>query len=406
MRTLFSTLARTDPWRRLSKLPLALRHLGWRRTWTHGLRVLGEMSDRALMGPELMRLCLTDFICNHKCPMCTLQVMDVDTRQQLRRTEKKTRMTLEHYQGIFSTLPAGLTEVNLVGGGEPLMHPDCVKVMRLIKQRNLRGSLITNGALMNADVAEAMLDMEWDDTRVSVNAGDRETYLAVNGADNFAVTRENLLRFTDLRERMGKRYACGLRLYFVLQRQNIHAIEDMVRLAEEVGADSIEWDPIIPLEPDAKLTPLECAQAVERLETAATGSSVPSNLGRIRELLRPAAETPVLVAGPVTVDTGDAQPPKDGKQAAAHFLEGKQCIVGFRQVFIRSNGDVLPCCFSDDILGNLQTTNFSEVWYGPPFARLRKRLMNGSFPHYCHSSPEKCWPHVLRETKRRPASRG
>ena len=62
--------------------------------------------------------------------------------------------------------------MNIVGGGEPLVHPECADIMREVKKRGVRGYLISNGTLMKEPISQAMVDMGWDLTRLSVHAGD------------------------------------------------------------------------------------------------------------------------------------------------------------------------------------------------------------------------------------------
>jgi MoaA/NifB/PqqE/SkfB family radical SAM enzyme len=78
----------------------------------------------------------------------------------------------------------------------------------------------------------------------------------------------------------------------------------------------------------------------------------------------------------------------------AVFVPGKRCAVGFDQTFITSFGDVRPCCFSDEDMGNVRERTFREIWWGPRYSDFRRRLISGSFAKYC--SENRCTlPSVL-----------
>lgn len=46
-------------------------------------------------------------------------------------------------------------------------------------------------------------------------------------------------------------------------------------------------------------------------------------------------------------------------------------------------GEVVPCCFSDEVMGNVKNQTFEEIWYGDKYRKFRKRLMAGNFAKYC-----------------------
>ncbi|MEM3586884.1 MAG: SPASM domain-containing protein, partial [Candidatus Jordarchaeaceae archaeon] len=47
------------------------------------------------------------------------------------------------------------------------------------------------------------------------------------------------------------------------------------------------------------------------------------------------------------------------------------------------NGNVTPCCFSEDVMGNIRNTSFREVWDGEKFNNLRRMFFQGNFPDFC-----------------------
>jgi len=344
-----------------ARLATALRRRGVRGLAYHALRRAGTINEQAFAPPVLMRINPMGYVCNHTCPMCWLQHLDPEVLKREKQRDRAEGMTLQEYRSFFRSVPRGVEEVNVVGGGEPLVHPQAVEIMREIKRHAWRGSIITNGSLMKESISRQLHEMKWDMVRVSVHAGDAETYRAIQGVDRFDTMVANLKTFTRLRHEM-RRPEDRLTVFHVIQRENLATIPKLFEIAEEVGADLLEFDKIIPYDSGKWLTADELKKAQEVLASCARDSKVPCNLWEILPELK------------VEEDCAS-----DGKP----FIPAKSCSVGFDQVFVTSLGDVLPCCFSDEVMGNVRQQSFEEIWYGPKYANFRTRLLRGKFAKYC-----------------------
>ncbi|MFH1167946.1 MAG: radical SAM protein [Pseudomonadota bacterium] len=389
--------------RQLGKIPISIRLFGIKATYYSALRKIGELFDHPLSTPRVIRINPTDYICNNRCPMCSLQTMDQEDLAVRKKRESENRLMLKQYSALFQSLQNGLQEVNIVGGGEPFMHPECLEIMFEIKRRGLKGSIITNGALIKENVSRSMIEMGWDQIRISVNAGDRETYKSVNGVDRFELLRANLKHYNQCRHKAGKIDICHFELYFVIQRANFSSIKSMFEFAEEVGADFICFDMVIPFNPETSLTTQQRSFAYSTIVEISKGKHVPFNRDDILRLLYvPANEVPSGIQEPLTVPLKNNDEPLSDppKPFAKPFLSDKQCVIAFHQAFVRASGDVLPCCFSDEIMGNITKQSFSEIWQGKMFEVFRKRVMNGKFPSYCHTCAPWCSKEVVRQANR------
>lgn len=347
------------------KLMRAVRSRGLRGTVMHGLRRAGTVMERPLVGPSLLRINPMQFVCNHTCPMCWLQHLDPADLKAQKQTDRERGMKFEHYRRLFDSFPLGLEEVNVVGGGEPLVHPQAVEIMEEVKRHGWRGSLITNGTLLKEAAAQRLVDARWDDVRVSVHANDPETYRRIQGVDRFETMKSNLITLNRLRRSIPGKPATRLSVFHVVQRENLHCIPSLFQLAEEVGADFIEFDKIIPHDPDMMLTFDESKRLREELESCARDSRIPCNSAQI---------------------LGELQSEEHCLTHNKPFIPAKRCSVGFDQAYITSLGDVLPCCFSNEVLGNVLETPFHELWFGEKYQKFRVRLINGKFARYCITS--------------------
>lgn len=358
-------MSKANFFKRLSPANLAdaIERRGVAGTAVHAVRRLGTVMEHSLVGPSLIRINPMGFVCNHTCPMCWLQHLDGDHLKAKKKEDVKEGMQLEDYERLFDTMPPGLEEVNIVGGGEPLVHRQCVGIMRAIKQRGLRGSLITNGSLMKPEIGAEMVDMGWDHVRVSVHAGDRETYNAIQGVDRFDIVRENIQAFHRARVDRGREAQCRLHVFHVIQHENIPSIERLFAFAEEVSADFIEFEKIIPYDDAKWLTPEELQLARDRIAECASRCRIPSNCD--------------VAIGQLSAEK------KSVESENRRWVPAKRCSVGFDQAFIDSFGKVTPCCFSDEEMGNVREQSFADIWKSPAYSKFRTDLIQGRFRKYC-----------------------
>ncbi len=352
---------------RPARLLHGLKERGPAHAMLHGVRRVGASMDRAVVGPYLLRINPMGYVCNHACPMCWLQHLPEKDLAEKKKEERKPQMVLADYVRLFDSMPLGFEEVNIVGGGEPLVHPDTLDIMREAKRRGKRGFLITNGTLMREPVAKAMIDMRWDTVRFSVHSGDAPTHDAVHDVKGkFETLRQNLKTYARLRAEAGAEKQCRIILLNVIQLLNMHNIAAMFDFAAEVGADEIVFEKVIPYDATQLMSSEQIANVREEIERGAARSSVPCNLEEIRAQL-----------------TAEA---KSADRAGRPWKPAARCSVGFDQSFVTAQGDVTPCCFSDEVMGNLKTQSFREIWDGEKYKKFRSRLINGKFAHYCISN--------------------
>ena len=167
--------------------------------------------------------------------------------------------------------------------------------------------------------------------------------------------------------KQGGNNACQLILFNVIQRENISTIEKIFETAEEVGADHIEFERIIPFDKRFKLSARELHDARDILVSCATDSRISCNVETIIKQIQ------TEVAN------------RQGSRSQS-FRPAKRCSVGFDQMFITAQGDVYPCCFSDEKMGNLRNQPLSAIWNSSRFAGFRRKLINGRFATYCYEN--------------------
>ena len=61
------------------------------------------------------------------------------------------------------------------------------------------------------------------------------------------------------------------------------------------------------------------------------------------------------------------------------------CTAPWTSAFIRFDGRVRPCCFSEaeSSLGDLREQTFEEIWNGEGYRNLRRQILAGKVPEMC-----------------------
>ena len=161
-------------------------------------------------------------------------------------------------QAIGEGMPLGLSSVKLTGG-EPLLHPDFVKIVDLMQEKGLNLNIETNGKLMDGSLA-CYLKEKSTLGHISVSldgacAATHDPFRGVKGSFDKAV--------------QGIRYLVEVgfhpQVIMSLHPGNVKEIEDLVRLAESLGAGSVKFNLIQPTGRGAVMTERGKVMGIEKL---------------------------------------------------------------------------------------------------------------------------------------------
>ena len=89
--------------------------------------------------PVTLEIHPTD-ICNQKCKYCFFG------GRGYKSTRTEPKMDVEEYRCLFTEMKEiDLIELKISGGGEPLLHPQIVEILRSARETGLTTRLTTNG---------------------------------------------------------------------------------------------------------------------------------------------------------------------------------------------------------------------------------------------------------------------
>lgn len=126
----------------------------------------------------------------------------------------------------------GILQVDFTGG-EPLARPDLADLIRAARGAGLYASLITSGLPLDEKRLGNLVESGLDHFQLSFQGPIEST------ADEFAGTRAHA---TKLRvARWVKKHRVALTLNFVVHRQNVNHLEEMLALTEEIAPGRVEF---------------------------------------------------------------------------------------------------------------------------------------------------------------------
>jgi len=139
---------------------------------------------------------------------------------------------------IREAKPLGLSGVKLTGG-EPLLHPQILRLLEIVRREELRLTMETNGVLCT----EAMI-------REIAKSPDRFVSVSIDGAD--AATHEWVRGVSGCFDK-----ACQAvhnlaavdtapQVIMTIMRGNAHQVDALVHLAEKLGASSVKFNIVQP----------------------------------------------------------------------------------------------------------------------------------------------------------------
>jgi hypothetical protein len=163
-------------------------------------------SDHAARQPVCVYLETTNR-CNLLCTTCPR------TYEEL---EPPADMSWELFATIVDQIP-NLQRAVLHGVGEPMLVKNLPKMVRYLKARGTYVLFNTNGTVLNERNGRALIDAGLDELRVSLDASNAKSYLAVRGKDYFNRILKNVRAFRALQEREGKDRPRGLGMAYRTQ---------------------------------------------------------------------------------------------------------------------------------------------------------------------------------------------
>lgn len=167
--------------------------------------------------------------CNYRCEKCQYHSPRLENH-----TYAGTPMSLEKFGAVIEKCRdfKRLASIAPTISGEPLLHPDIVTMVSMVKQAGYSCGFATNAALLTRDLSIKLLEAGVDGLAFSVDSINPDTYRKLQGGDLDLVVR-NILAFKE--ETIRQRGSFSGSIICVVSRENEHEIEEYRRIWLERG---------------------------------------------------------------------------------------------------------------------------------------------------------------------------
>jgi MoaA/NifB/PqqE/SkfB family radical SAM enzyme len=320
--------------------------------------------------PEQAPVCLyleTTNRCNLLCTTCPR------TYEEL---EPPADMSWELFTSIVDQVP-NLSRAVLHGVGEPMLVKNLSKMVRYLKDRGTYVLFNTNGTVLNERHGRALIAAGLDELRISLDAANANSYLAVRGKDYFRRILRNVRAFRELQEREAKDRP-RVSAWLTGLKETIAELPDFVKVAADIGVKEVylqrlvffDRSPIGLARPDQALyEQLNREESQKLAEAAALAKSL----------------------GITFSASGAASEPGMSLKRSNDGSPWSLCRRPWTLMYFTANGRALPCCiapfsqrgYENYTLGDATQKTLREIWNGPAYAAFRAALLSDNPPAAC-----------------------
>jgi radical SAM protein with 4Fe4S-binding SPASM domain len=310
-----------------------LRKLTFRRTWNAAKVLCSFYVSRITGKPVQWGLPMSISFepttsCNLRCPECP---------SGLRAFTRPTGM-LENsfFKQTIDDIYKDILYLIFYFQGEPYLNKNFLEMVSYASSKKIYTATSTNAHYLTDEVARKTVESGLDRLIISIDGTTQEVYKQYRVGGNLNKVIEGAKNIVKWKKEL-KSKTPFVFFQFLVVKPNEHQVEEIKKLAEEVGVDEVRF---------------KTAQIYDY-------ENDPNQLIPVNEKFSRYRKT------------------KDGKHEAKNKL-ANHCWKLWQANVITWDGLVVPCCFDKDAshqLGNLKNQSFKEIWHNDNYKQFRKELM-------------------------------
>ena len=248
------------------------------------------------------------------------------------------------------------------------------RMVRYLKDRGTYVLFNTNGTVLNERNGRALIAAELDELRVSFDAANAKSYLAVRGKNYFNRILKNVRAFRELQEREGHTKP-RVSAWLTGLRETIEELPDFVRVAAETGVKEVYLQRLVFFNDNA----IGKARPDQALYEQLSGEEA-VHIDRAAALAKS--------LGITFSASGAASEPGMSLKRNDNGSPWSLCRRPWTVMYFTANGRALPCCiapfsqrgYENYTLGDATQQTLREIWTGPAYSDFRKALLSNKPP--------------------------
>ncbi|HUZ61595.1 MAG TPA: radical SAM/SPASM domain-containing protein [Hanamia sp.] len=265
--------------------------------------------------------------CNLKCPECPSGLRQFTRPRGMLKKDFFTKTIDDIYKDILYLI--------FYFQGEPYLNKNFLEMVSYASSKGLYTATSTNGHFLSDEMAKKTVESGLDRLIISLDGTTQEVYQQYRREGNIDTVIEGARNIVKWKKEL-KSKTPFVFFQFLVVRPNQHQIEDVKKLAKEVGVDEVRF---------------KTAQIYDYENDP--NQLIPENEKYSRYKKN-----------------------KEGKHAAKNKLQN-HCWKLWQANVITWDGMVVPCCFDKDAthqLGDLKNQSFKEIWQNDKYKKFRKDI--------------------------------
>ncbi|MDR1993477.1 MAG: radical SAM protein [Nitrososphaerota archaeon] len=275
--------------------------------------------------------------CNLKCSHCYINANERKLDNELSTKEGKQLMD-QIYEVSRPLL--------VLSGGEPLLRPDILELIKYGSKKGIKMGLGSNGYLIDDTVAKQLRTAGIATVSISLDshiAAQHDEFRGVTDAWERAINACRVLQKNNVLVQVNT----------TLTHENYDQIDDIMSIAESIGVENFHLFFLVPTGRGTKLTDISPQKYEDMITTTF------AKVHRHRLNVRPSCAPQFMrIAQGMNLDM-------------RQWIRG--CIAGMYYCRIYPNGDITPCPYLPIKLGNIREQSFKDIWFN---SEIFKNLRN------------------------------
>ena len=266
--------------------------------------------------------------CNLRCPECPSGLRDFSRPTGMLKKDFFRQTIDDIYKDILYLI--------FYFQGEPYLNKDFLEMVKYASSKGIYTATSTNAHYLTDEVARKTVESGLDRLIISIDGATQEVYKQYRRGGNIEKVIQGARNIVKWKKEL-KSKTPFVFFQFLVVKPNEHQVEDIKKLAVEVGVDEVRF---------------KTAQIYDY-------ENDPNQLIPVNEKFSRYKKN------------------KEGKHESKNKLLN-HCWKLWQANVITWDGMVVPCCFDKDAshqLGDLKNQSFKEIWYNDNYKQFRKELM-------------------------------
>jgi radical SAM protein with 4Fe4S-binding SPASM domain len=265
--------------------------------------------------------------CNLKCPECPSGLRQFTRPRGMLKKDFFTKTIDDIYKDILYLI--------FYFQGEPYLNKNFLEMVSYASSKGLYTATSTNGHFLTDEMAKKTVESGLDRLIISLDGTTQEVYEQYRREGNIEKVIEGARNIVKWKKELNSKTPFVF-FQFLVVKPNEHQIEDVKKLAKEVGVDEVRF---------------KTAQVYDYENDP--NQLIPENekFSRYKK-------------------------DKEGNHIAKNKLQN-HCSKLWEANVITWDGKVVPCCFDKDAshqLGDLKKESFKDIWHNKNYKKFRKDI--------------------------------